>query len=160
MVNKALNDVHKKYKETFTRTKGEHEPEDHHIAGVIMLLMLIIILLSGVIFLLLQEDSRKTKLIQELVVQSSNDYSSYRYSIEEFKGITGLDMLNLDTVQQYMFKENFEEVKIDSDTVSGRKAVGCYQDVFRRANVCRTYSLTYNSGDDFVVVGVERRVLE
>lgn len=160
-MRKTMKKIHGKYKETFTRSNAQHEPEDHHIAGVILLLMFIIILLCGVIFILLEENDSNIELLQDIFIENLNDDLSYSYDLNEFSELTGVSNVNIDTVQQYLFDEGFEDMVVEEGTsVSGRKGVGCYEDVFKNGKICITYVVTYQNGDSSVKVGVERRLLE
>lgn len=156
-MKKAAKHIHKKYKETFTRT-GDREPEDHHIAGVILLLSLIVILLSGVVYLLLQENEQKDKVIEELIIQKSSDYSSFRYSFEEFSRIAGTPITSAEELELYLYSEGFEEVIKKEGYVAGRKGSGCYNEAFIEGIVCRTVIIAYDSTvGEFVEVGIERK---
>ena len=158
-MKKAINRAHKKYKDTFTRTDGVNEPEDHHIATVIFLLMFIIIFLTAIVFLLLQEDKKKTELIQELVIQNQNDFSSYKYSLIEFSQISGFSVGGAQGVKKFLLNKEYEEVSEIDGKIVGRKGIGCNDDVFSGGQICRTSYVSHQIGSEFVEVGIERKVL-
>lgn len=163
MVKKHIKKAGHHYKKTFTRTDGEHEPEDHHIASVIFLLGVIIVLLCGVIYFLLQEDKTNEQLIQDLLFSNpnANDYSYYKYSLEEFERVAKRQIVTLDDMQSYLMSEQFEDIRIEEGIIEGKKGGGCYEDKYRAGTVCRTLIISYEPGEDeFIEMTVVRQLLE
>lgn len=160
-MKKIANKVHHHYKNTFTRTDGKNEPEDHHIAGVVILLLIIIVLLSIIVYIQHQDIKNDQELIETLVLKSANDFSSTQYTFEEFSQIAGEDIRNGEQLYRYLLREDFEDIKPGPTVVYGKQGLGCHNDVFLKTRVCRNTVISYNVEEGpFVRVGVERQVLE